>query len=77
MPPRPNTVATRVRERPRIGPLTFDAPKQQQGTQELNAHVKEISSKNGLVTVDGKVCIKLLSFHYVFDYDYDFFTKYK
>ena len=65
IPPRPNTVTLRIRERPRIGPLTFNPPKQQQGAQELNAHVKEISSKNGIVTVEGKVnmsyCIILLT----------------
>ncbi|RXG56349.1 Dual specificity mitogen-activated protein kinase kinase 7 [Armadillidium vulgare] len=55
IPGRPNTISARPRgERPRIEPLLFQAPKQNQDSPELNAHVKEISRKKGIITINSK-----------------------
>ncbi|XP_050734915.1 dual specificity mitogen-activated protein kinase kinase hemipterous-like isoform X3 [Eriocheir sinensis] len=52
---RPNTISGRQRERPKIElPLLFEPRQQQSDLPELDAHVKEITRKNGNLVIESK-----------------------
>lgn len=56
LPSRPNTISGRQRERPKIElPLLFEPRQQQSDLPELDAHVKEITRKNGNLVIESKV----------------------
>ncbi|XP_068209008.1 LOW QUALITY PROTEIN: dual specificity mitogen-activated protein kinase kinase hemipterous-like [Palaemon carinicauda] len=50
---RPNTISGRQRERPKIEPFFFEQ-KQQSELPDLDAHVKEITRKNGTLVIENK-----------------------
>ncbi|MPC42674.1 Dual specificity mitogen-activated protein kinase kinase hemipterous [Portunus trituberculatus] len=55
LPMRPNTISGRQRERPKIElPLLFEPRQQQSDLPELDAHVKEITRKNGNLVIESK-----------------------
>ncbi|KAG0723332.1 hypothetical protein GWK47_005599 [Chionoecetes opilio] len=56
LPERPRTISGRQKERPKIElPLLFGPRQQQSDMPELDAHVKEISRKNGNLVIESKV----------------------
>lgn len=55
LPGRPSTISGRQRDRPRIElPLVFEPRQQQSDPSELDAHVKEITRKNGNLIIESK-----------------------